>query len=149
MSQNSKNYAKVLHKLFGIPLKYFEKTCFIETRKAVRITSNEYLEEASLLGATSGVKILKKGKFLNPSSNIVFLFFKKLKGKGIELNKTELIELFEKGKIKKPIRKKGYAVVTYNSLPLALVFLKDDEIECMMPKEFREEMIIALKEKEK
>ncbi len=130
---------------FGIEKSYVENFEFVESKKYVRITSKDYLKEACLLGAVSGLKIFRKGAMLNPTSNFVFVFGRKIRKRKIELSLEELKEFLEKGRIKKKSRRKGYVLVAYRGRAVALGFSRKNEIECFMPKEFRRQVLDALK----
>ncbi len=143
--RQSSEFVKILKK-FGIKESYAEKFGFVESKKNIRITSKEYLKEAHLLGAISGIRIFRKGALLNPSSNFVFVFNGKIRKRRIKLSFKELKEFFENGKLWKKTKLRGYVFILYQGKIIALGFSRENEIECFMPKDFRKKALEILKE---
>ena len=141
MSRESE-YFKVLEDIVELE----ENVVFEESKSSVRITTADFVDEARKLGAVSGVRILRKNKAINPTSNVVFLFHRRVKKK-VVLSWEEIKRLLRFGEIEHEVarEKQGYYVVfSEDNLPISLCFLKNGKIVCMMPKEYREQVLSAI-----
>ena len=140
-NESLKKYIKTKFEI-GEEMKDFE---LILGNKKIRITSKDFLSEVERLGGVSGVCVFRKGKVWNPTSNIVFVLGH-LSRKKYELNKGELIKLFKIGELNKEIPEEGYVILSFRNFPISLAFNKNGILKCMMPKEFRREILEILKE---
>lgn len=139
MSQNLEDIKKILKK-FGIKV----KNLYFTEGKRIRVTTKEYIKEAEKLNAVHGINIFRKGKALNPTSAIVFVFGHKAKNR-VKLSYEELKEFLEKGEIEKNLKENGYVLIEFCNKTVALGFYKNQKLKCFISKELRKQILEALR----
>ncbi len=140
MSQNLEKFKEKLEE-FGLE-EEVKNLKIIVGNKSARISNKKNVE----ISGTEGVVLFRKGKVWNPTSNLIFVFGHKVKKRIVDITKSELMELCEKGIIKKDTDYYGFVVLKYDVYPICLGFSKNGEIKSFMPKEFRKNVLESIEE---